>query len=257
MTPDEIEQLGASLADCRRRGITRDLPLDRIASDEEAEVVQAAALDAYGGAPCGYSIQATSALTRRLLCCEAPVFGPLVDTDIVQSGADFRLPRGVLGAGAAFAFVFGRPYPGDDELISRATIQKAISTCRLAIEILGRRVPGSTPLNPRTATADFALNVLFVRGPRIDHWADLDLAAAQVSARIDGQVAARGCGAEVMTHPLDALVWLAGALMARGRELEAGELVTTGTCLGLLQVIPGQTFEADFGELGRVAISLN
>jgi 2-keto-4-pentenoate hydratase len=257
MTADEIDQLGTSLADCRKQGMLGDLPLDRIASDEEAEAVQAAAIDAYGGAPCGYSVQATSALTRRLLCCEAPVFGPLVDADVVQSGADFRLPSGVLGAGAAFAFVFGRPYPGENERISRATVQNAISTCRLGIELLGRRVPGSTPLNSRTATADFALNLLFVRGPRIDHWTDLDLAAAQVSARIDRQVAARGCGAEVMTHPLDAVAWLARALAARGRELEAGELVTTGTCLGLLQVIPGQTFEADFGELGQVAISLN
>jgi 2-keto-4-pentenoate hydratase len=256
MTPDDIEQLGASLADCRKHGILGDLPLDRIGSDEEAEAVQAAALDAYGGAPCGYSIQATSILTRRLLCCDTPVFGPLVDTDVVQSGVDFHLPRGVLGAGAAFAFVFGRPYPGEDERISRATVQRAISTCRLGIELLGRRVPGSTPLNSRTATADFALNVLFVRGPRIDHWADLDLAAAQVSARINGQITAKGCGADVMTHPLDALVWLAQALAARGRELEAGELVTTGTCLGLLQVIPGQTFEADFGAFGRVDIAL-
>jgi hypothetical protein len=45
-------------------------------------------------------------------------------------------------------------------------------------------LPGSTLLNGRTATADFASSLLFVRGQRIDHWIDLALAAAQVSARI-------------------------------------------------------------------------
>jgi 2-keto-4-pentenoate hydratase len=59
-----------------------------------------------------------------------------------------------------------------------------------------------------------------------------------------------------MEHPLDAIAWLARALVARGLELDAGDLITTGTCLGLLQVLPGQTFEADFGELGRVDVTL-
>ena len=40
---------------------------------------------------------------------------------------------------------------------------------RLVIEVLGRRVPGSVPLNTRTATADFALMVVHVQGPRVDH----------------------------------------------------------------------------------------
>ena len=254
MTVDEIEAIGAALAAARKHGTLADLALDRISSDEEAEAVQAAGVEAYGGAPLGYSIQATSALARRLFGCEAPIFGVLADTDVVYDGAKFPLPHGVLGAGCAFAFVFGRPYPGEDEEISRETVRNAISSCRLTIEVLGRRVPGSSVLNRRTATADFALNVLFVEGSTIGRWAELDLAATQVSAQIDGQVAAKGCGADVMQHPLDALAWLARALAARDREIEAGELVATGTCLGVLQVLPGQSFEADFGDLGRVGV---
>ena len=174
MTVDEIEAIGAALAAARKHGTLADLALDRISSDEEAEAVQAAGVEAYGGAPLGYSIQATSALARRLFGCEAPIFGVLADTDVVYDGAKFPLPHGVLGAGCAFAFVFGRPYPGEDEEISRETVRNAISSCRLTIEVLGRRVPGSSVLNRRTATADFALNVLFVEGSTIGRWAELD-----------------------------------------------------------------------------------
>jgi 2-keto-4-pentenoate hydratase len=48
-------------------------------------------------------------------------------------------------------------------------------------------------------------------------------------------------------HPLDAVLWLARALLTRSRELDAGDTVTTGTCTGILQVLPGQTLEADLG----------
>ena len=45
------------------------------------------------------------------------------------------------------------------------------------------------------------------------------------------------------------------ALLMRGRELDAGDTVTTGTCTGILQVLPGQTLEADFGALGQVSVA--
>ena len=44
-----------------------------------------------------------------------------------------------------------------------------------------------------------------------------------------------------------------GAGPAR-RPADAGNLVATGTCAGLLQVLPGQTFAADFGGLGTVEL---
>ena len=102
MIVEEIEKLGAALADCRREGKLGELPLIRISSIEEAEAVQAAALDAYGGVPSGYSMQATSALTRRLLQCAEPIFGVLVDFDLLYNGAKICLPYGTLGAGLRF-----------------------------------------------------------------------------------------------------------------------------------------------------------
>ncbi|MBC8451604.1 MAG: hypothetical protein H8D70_00090 [Rhodospirillaceae bacterium] len=35
----------------------------------------------------------------------------------------------------------------------------------------------------------------------------------------------------------------------------AGEIISTGTCTGLLDVAPGDAVVADFGELGAVEIS--
>jgi 2-keto-4-pentenoate hydratase len=252
MDSDDILQFGGALAAARKNGNLADVPLNLIASIEEAEDVQEAAIGAYGGAIIGYSVQATSAITRRLLGCEGPIFGLLTDKDVYQGGDHLLLPRGVLGAGCVLSFTLARPFPNETEEISRETVRDAVVTCRLGLEILGRRVSGSTPLNDWTAIADFGLLLALVQGPRVVHWRDLDLASTQATLRVNGVPVLGGRGAEVLGNPLDAVVWLARSLKARGRELEAGEIVATGTCTGLLQVIPGQLCEADFGELGRV-----
>jgi 2-keto-4-pentenoate hydratase len=97
--------------------------------------------------------------------------------------------------------------------------------------------------------------VVHVQGPRVDHGCDLDLSGMQALARLNGAVLAQGRGTDVLGHPLEVITWLARALGARGRELEAGDCVTTGTCTGLLQVLPGQTYQAEATGLGEVSVS--
>jgi hypothetical protein len=85
MSPEQIEELGSALAQCRKRGVVAALPVDLIGSDEEAEAVQAAAFEAYGDDPCGYSVQATTPLSQRLLGCHALLFGPLLEGRVRSS----------------------------------------------------------------------------------------------------------------------------------------------------------------------------
>ena len=70
--------------------------------------------------------------------------------------------------------------------------------------------------------------------------------------RIEGEVAATGSGAEVLSGPLGILEWLANELAAGGAGLEAGEVVTTGSCTGVVPVGAGSRVQADFGSLGIV-----
>jgi 2-keto-4-pentenoate hydratase len=255
LAPELVESFGKALAHARRAGALVDLRLDRVMTEESAEAVQAAAIDAYGGAPIGYSIQATSALSRRQLGCDHPLFGPLLDDDVVQSGGQLRLPLGALGAGCSFAFAIGRPYPAEGEAIERESLASAVADCRLSIDVVGRRVPGSIPMNRLTATADFALVVAHVEGPHLERSAVVGLAESDVTAKINGSTVIAARGREVMGHPLEPAVWLARKLSTHGRRLEAGDLVVTGSAVGILQVMPGQLFEADFARLGGVRVA--
>src|SRR3954447_8685514 len=64
---------------------------------------------------------------RRLICCDEPIFGPLLDSDVALSGTSFRLPHGMLGAGCALSFVLAHPDPLENEDISRDTVSRALA----------------------------------------------------------------------------------------------------------------------------------
>jgi 2-keto-4-pentenoate hydratase len=60
----------------------------------------------------------------------------------------------------------------------------------------------------------------------------------------------------VLGDPLIALTWLANELSSLGIALQAGEVVTTGTCVTPLPIEPGDQVIADFGPLGKVTVRL-
>ena len=57
-------------------------------------------------------------------------------------------------------------------------------------------------------------------------------------------------------HPLRPLVWLANFLAARGEGLRAGQIVTTGSYAGAIEVPLDVPLVVTFGDLGAVATTL-
>jgi 2-keto-4-pentenoate hydratase len=76
------------------------------------------------------------------------------------------------------------------------------------------------------------------------------LEAGEVS--INGEHRAAGTGAAVLSHPADAVAWLADALSDRGDSLRKGDIVTTGSLTEPIPVDIGDTIVARFSSLGTV-----
>ncbi|MGY2048143.1 2-keto-4-pentenoate hydratase [Methylobacterium sp. JK268] len=256
LVPSAIEAFGLHLAAARRAGaVATRLDLGRLANLEEAEAVAEAALHYFGGTPAGYVLAATNPLAARQLGCREPVAAPLLREALLPEGVRYRLPLGLIGAGAGFCLRLGRPFPVDGEPLTTERAAAACLSCHLDLHLLGRRVPGSPPLDERAATADLGLDVVHVLGPRVALGRDRDLAGAAVALAVDGNVLATGRGADSLGGPLAALVWLARRLAAQGRGLDAGDVVATGSCTALVQVLPGQRLRADFGGLGALTLA--
>ena len=64
---------------------------------------------------------------------------------------------------------------------------------------------------------------------------------------------AAGSGANVLGDPRIALTWIANELCRYGTGLQAGEYVTTGTCVVPVPITHGDTLLMDFGVLGKIS----
>lgn len=249
--------VAARLADCRRRGTVERLPLHAIAERGDAEAILAAAVTALDGETCGHKIGSTSEEVQRLLKSTGPMHAPVLREHVLASGATVPVPAGLLGVECEFGFEMARDFPADGESVTLERLESAVADCFTGLEIIGRRVTEDIPLTEMSSLADYGLNVAVVRGGPIPDWRRRDLSALSVVAACDGATAASGTGAKVLGHPLAALLWLAEALSGAGGRLRAGEIVFTGSCTGITEVAPGQTFEGRFAELPPVQVTFD
>jgi 2-keto-4-pentenoate hydratase len=132
----------------------------------------------------------------------------------------------------------------------------AVAALHTAIEVPDSRFADFATAGGPQLIADNACAHQFVLGPEAPtSWRGLDLAAHAVAGRVAGRLEREGRGANVLGDPRIALAWLANELSRHGVTLAAGQVVTTGTCLVPMEVGPGDEVSADYGVLGRVAMS--
>jgi 2-keto-4-pentenoate hydratase len=237
---------------------------------DEGYAVQAT-LESRSAAPLfGWKIAATSVAGQAHINVTGPLAGRLLVervTDLSRRADDAtaELPFGINHmkvAEAEFAFRMGRDLPPRLQPYSVDEVLDAVATLHPAIEVPDSRFDDFTIVGAPQLIADNACAHLFVLGPPApDGWREVDL----VEHRVTGTAVARplsGCqdlkqegkGANVLGDPRVALAWLVNELSGLGITLQAGQTVTTGTCLMPLPIHPGVTVTADFGTLGSVSV---
>ncbi len=244
------------LAKSRRHGELCDLPLDLISSEAEAYEIQAAAQDALGFERKGYAIVGSSDGARQTLGLTKPVFSQVPGSSLLSNTREFRLPDGAIGVQCEFVFTTLRTYPDDGEEIDLASVADAVLTCRPAIGILGRRTRRLFG-GDKAAIADYGLHVATLCGDHMKDFALSELADIEVTTFLFKETVLMGKASSVMGNPLSAVAWLARELQAKGRCLEPNDVVATGSCTTILQVLPRQHLAIDFGPLGQIECIFN
>ena len=121
-----------------------------------------------------------------------------------------------------------------------------------AIEVVDSRIAGWDVTIVDTV-ADNAGSGLYVVGTTPVPLSAVDLPRLPMSLSVDGVERSTGVGAACLGNPLNAAVWLADEMCARGTPLRAGECVMTGALGPMVELTPGARVEADFGPLGTVS----
>lgn len=94
-----------------------------------------------------------------------------------------------------------------------------------------------------------------VPATRAERYAMLDALRdmSVVLADGSGTELGRGKGSDILEHPLNAVVWLAGALAQEGLAMKPGELISLGSFSPLLPPRPGLKVQAMYGGLPGAA----
>ena len=257
MNPDRIEEAASLIWRLWRTGERVEaLPAAlRPGSRAEGYAIQARLAARSAAPPFGWKIAATSAAGQAHIGVEGPLAGRLLAEQVRADGAALSLATNLMRvAEPEFAFRMARPLPPRATPYTVPEVLDAVAALHLAIEVPDTRFTDFACVGAAPLLADNACADLFVLGPEVwADWRNADLAAHVVQARVGGRYVREGRGANVLGDPRLALAWLANELSGLGFTLEAGQVVTTGTCAVPLEIEPGDLVEADFGAFGRVA----
>jgi len=249
-----VVSLAEQLWICRRDGGTLEVPPDGGPSSVEAALaVQREAVACSGMDRVGFKVGSTSAEAQKVLGTSEPGASPVLTGFFHQSPAEVAIdPSHGPAVEGEFALRLGRDLPASETPYTFDEVADAVDAIAGAIEVVGSRFSGGLAGKGRLlTTADFGANIALVVGSWTTDWRNLDLAAHCVDLSIDGELRDSGTGARALGHPMNVLQWLSGK---REEGLRAGDIVSTGTCTGLVDVAPGTHTVADFGTLGQVEI---
>ena len=191
----------------------------------------------------------TSAIGRRAAPA-GPIYGQLLSSMVVAAGEPLVAAELIHpDVEGEIAFVLDRPLRGPG--VTVADVLAATRGVLAAIEVIaGRLAPGEHTV--ADFVADNAASARAVLGGVLVPVDGLDLRLIGMVQSCDGEVVATGAGARVLGHPARAVAWLANALAASGRQLDAGTFVLSGSLAPAVRAHAGQTFTVEFDALGAV-----
>jgi 2-keto-4-pentenoate hydratase len=260
MDADSVEKAAAALLGAYSSGtplppLTDSNPDMSVADAYGIQVAQVAAWTAAGAVVKGHKVGLTSAAMQRQLGVDQPDFGVLLDSMFLAEGGSAEFGRFLQPkAEPEIAFVLGRPLRGPGVTVAEALA--AVDFVLPALEIIDSRI-ADWKITLADTVADNASSGAVVLGSRPVRADSLDLSLAGCLLHRNGRLEGTGAGGAVLGSPVNALVWLANTLGARGVGLEAGHVILPGSVCAAIPFGPGDTVSATFDRIGSVSITFS
>ena len=233
--------IARALDDAHLEGRTLAAPGIAVGDLASAYVVQRALTArrlARGGRVVGWKLGYTSQVMREQMGIEAPNFGPLLSSMVLDEGvigAGFTQPR----VEPEIALVLARD-PGAEADVDG--VLAATSSARAALEVVDSVWSGyAFDLEHNTADGSSAAGVVLGAELPLDGLPDLG-----VTLLVDGVLVGEGAGRDAGGHPAYGVAWLAARLAERGEPLRPGDVVITGGLTAAATVPPGSVVHAWF-----------
>jgi 2-keto-4-pentenoate hydratase len=136
-----------------------------------------------------------------------------------------------------------------------ATVRAAVEAVVPAIEVVETRLADWRDSTPLAQLADLQSHGALILGePSGIDIETLDLRTVQAYLAFDGQPVASTRGANPAADIWRLVGWLAWHCVQRGQPLRAGQVITTGSCTGMLFAPEGAHVQAQLDGIGRVEL---
>ncbi len=253
-----VNLAAARLCAHRRRRLRLDrLPLELEPRDEAgAYAIQdalhdcLAAADGWGGLV-GYKIGCTTPVMQRYLRIPNPCAGAIYASTVQHLRGRFAHADFVrVGVECEVAVLLADDLDASPAPVDRAGAARAVGACMAAIEIVDDRYLDYSALGAPTLIADDFFGAGCVLGQRVIDFDPARLGETHATMRIDNHTVGSGVGSDILGEPLEALVWLANNLAARGQHLRRGEFVLLGSLVQTHWVAAGQSVAIENDRLG-------
>lgn len=185
-----------------------------------------------------------------------PTAAPLPAAGLLATGCSLQGPAWqVRGIELEVAVRLGRDLAPSDAHLGAHELQQAIDAVLPVIEVVETRLADWRQADPLAQLADLQSHGALVLGAPVAPTAErLDLRLAQIELLFDSQAVASARGAHPAPDLWRLLGWLAWHAVQRGLPLRAGDIVTTGSCSGMLFAGEGCHVLGAVHGLGRVEL---
>jgi 2-keto-4-pentenoate hydratase len=182
---------------------------------------------------------------------QGPVlFAPILQSGRVAAGGTWEVVgREPAGIELEIAFRMGRDVPPN---ATPEQVLDAVASAHVVFELCQSRVAEPSKQPRHVMLADCIANAGLVVGPEIRGWRGENLTERAARLLVDGKVHVEGRS----TDPIGALQMLPPALVARGKALSAGQIVITGSLIGMNWLTGRHALKGVIDGLGDVAIKL-
>lgn len=242
MSRDRIATTAARLIAARRAGQRISLSVDEAPRDfAEGFAIQDAVVAALDQPTIGWKL---------LLADGNPIFAPILASDEVPAGGTWRVQGGQpAGIEVEIAFRMGATVPAG---ATPEQILDAVASAHVVFELCQSRLADPNDQPRHVGLADCVSNAGVVVGDAIAGWRSINLRDVPGRLNVDGSLHKEGRSVD----PLHILLLVPGALAGRGKKLEAGQVVITGSLVGMNWLDGSHDLEGVIEGCGRVACRL-
>jgi 2-keto-4-pentenoate hydratase len=182
----------------------------------------------------------------------APIFSKMVHRSPVSFA---RLENGVVRIEPEIAFSLTKDLPASTKAYTDEEIMQSIGSACLAIELIENRYQGIENISHNEDLADCLFNQGICLGPEVSIEKAIVASEFELTLTQGEEICIDGIHPN--QSPIQPLYWLANFLSRQGIGLKAGDIVTTGSFAGVLEVLPDQELTIKYSGLGTISLTIN